>query len=247
MLEQLQEVLGKALESGQLLSLQIYFRDTFLLSEKVIKDYDLSKLKTLKVDFIGDFKDQFSRAWMKTMTSQVRLETLEIWKQECQICPCDILDLQKNTLRSFLFYACCSPEIMRHGKECRFESGFTQSLLVSQSETLKTVTLSSSAFRFISSILLPTVQSFSIHSCRLDGWENLFGSFPSLKTLSISDVYFLGPLSLANPSILEQLHVCMGYSFPPYPSTWLDSFSKSCLSLRNLPDIRGCIHKDSLE
>ena len=62
----------------------------------MIKDYDLSKLKTLKVDFIGDFKDQFSRAWMKTMTSQVRLETLEIWKQECQICPCDILDLQKK-------------------------------------------------------------------------------------------------------------------------------------------------------
>lgn len=213
-----QKLLGKTLECKKLRSLRLSIpRDALLLAD--LPDCDISFLKDLILSIKGEITDSKALAWMKAMTSRMRLNSLTLMT----IAPCSLefIDLPRNTLSSVSL-----SHIPNYG--INFE--FSQALLSSQSESLKSLRASNVDLSIASPVSLPNLRAIHVDSSRLVGWENLCGSLQSLKDLYFHSVTVSGiPPLVSDPSQLETLTLYMELS-----ERWLVESCKSFFSLRTL-------------
>lgn len=218
-----QKVWGKILECKQLRSLSLSVpRDVLLL--EAIPECDIAFLEVLALSIKEDLKDAKALAWMKSMTSRMRLKSLEIIMESP--CSMEFLDLPRNTLSSVS---------MKNFWNGGLIQGFTQTFLSSQSQSLESLSASHVNFLIGSPLSLPNLRTIRIENSQVFGWEHLCGSLTSLKNLCFENVALSGtPPFVPDPKQLETLGLAMKKESVDVAATWLDRNSKSFSSLRTL-------------
>lgn len=179
-------VVGKILEDTKLRSLQLDMpKDARFLADHL--KCDLAALKRLNLYVQKDPLDAKALAWMKTATSRLCLESMELKANDN--CSLEFLELLNHTLRSV------SVTRFRNSSPCQ---GFMQRLLSSPSQSLESISVSPELI-IDSHISLPILLSIRVSGC-LSGWEDLCGSLKSLK-----NIYFFRVSIKGTPPFVSHL------------------------------------------
>lgn len=195
----LYQLLSKLVKHGQLRDLCLYSSEEEFPRDMLFVPtlLEISSLNSVHVDVYGEFRDIKARSLVKTPVSKIRIRDLKVTSVTGD--SLGMFELQSNTLRSL--------EIENEDDNAN-RAVLPQTLLASQSQSLTSLDLLHINLIVNSLELLPKLQTLRLYGCHVEGWENLCGSVPALKDLTLSGVKALGDIS-AFPAtgLLEKLDI----------------------------------------